>query len=346
MRNLQLFNTLFLLAFVLVLSTGCQESEKVAPIKTGIDAEILNLTDSTVILYSVINPLDKIKGKESAFKIEIDVDSNGIFVKPLKFDAGYYFFEYDENKILYFIQKGKKLSMDFDATKPTIKPDYSGKLKYESRYLFDRYFTYANFVANEAKYFEYNESAFIETVELLRGKMDTMLVMYIANHPTGSTYFMQQESLTNLYFMASYLAAYPHKRDQVVGDIQPLSADYYERIDGLNFNDTNAINNPEFYGFIQNYIWSKAGEPNNVTNVMAQLDMVDSIFTVSEYKDYLRFKTAKEVANWEPTIQRAEMLDTLQGLISDEEIKHFLIKNIQSDTALVPNIENVILEDQ
>jgi hypothetical protein len=346
MRNLQLFNKLILLTFVLVLSAGCQENEKVVPVKTGIDAEILNLSDSTVTLYSVISPLDKIRGKESAFRIDIDVDSNGIFVQPLKFDAGYYFFEYDENKILYFIQKGKKLSLDFDATKPTIKPDYSGKLKYESRYLYDRYFTYANFMANEAKYFEYNESAFIETVELLRGKMDTMLVMYIANHPTGSPYFMQQESLTNLYFMASYLAAYPHKRSRVVGDVMPLSDGYYKMIDGLNFNDTNALNNPEFYDFIQNYIWSKAGEPNSVANVMAQLEMVDSIFSVSEYKDYLRFKTAKEVAKWEPTSQRAQILDTLQSLISDEEIKHFLIKNIQSDTATVPNIENVILEDQ
>ena len=299
-----------------------------------------------MILYSVINPLDKIRGKESAFKAEIEVDSNGIFVRPLKFDAGYYFFEYDENKTLYFIQKGKKLSLDFDATKPTIKPEYSGKLKYESRYLFDRYFTYANFVANEAKYFEYNESAFIETVELLRGKMDTMLVMYIANHPTGSTYFMQQESLTNLYFMASYLAAYPYKREKVVGDIQPLSADYYDMIDGLNFNDTNAFNNPEFYGFIKNYVWSKAGEPNSANNVLAQLEMVDSLFTISEYKDYLRFNMAKEVAKWDATSERAQMLDTLQSLIYDEDIKHFLIKNIQNDTALVPNIENVILEDQ
>ncbi len=346
MRNLQLFNPLILVAFVLVLSTGCQENEEVAPVKTGIDAEILNLTDSTVTLYSVINPLDKIRGKESAFRMEIKVDSNGIFIKPLKFDAGYYFFEYDENKVLYFIQTGKKLSLDFDARKPTIKPDYSGKLKYESRYLFDRYMIYGNFVANEANYFAYNEPAFIETVELLRGKMDTMLVMYIANHPTGSPYFMQQESLTNLYFMASYLAAYPHQRANVKGDMQPLSPDYYKLIDGLNFNDTNALNNPEFFGFIKNYVWSKAGVPTSVTNVVTQLELVDSLFTVSAYKDYLRFYTAKEVSKWDATSERAEMLDTLQSLISDKEIKHFLIKNIQNDTALAPNMENIILEDQ
>lgn len=346
MLNLRLFKTLFFIGFITVFISSCGDKKKTGSVISGIDAEILNLTDSTVHLVSVVSPLDEIKGKSPQISIDIEVDSNGIFARPIEVTEGYYYFEYDQNRTLYFIQVGKKLSLDFDATKPIEKPEYSGKLKYESRYLFDRYLAHANFIANENKYFQYTEDEFVEVVELMRGKMDTMLVMYIANHPTGSQYFMQQESLTNLYFMASYLEAYPMQRNPENYENQPLSKDYYTNINTLNLNDTNAVNNPEFYAYIQNYVRNRAGIPNNKANVISQIELVNEKFTVSVYKDYLRFNTAREVAKWEDNDVRENVLDTLIYLISDNEIRQYLIQNIQSDTASIPQFENVILEDQ
>ena len=346
MRNLQLFKALAFIGFTTLVFSSCQnqKEEKKGPVISGFDAEISNLMDSTISLTSFIPPLDKVKGKPAEFTISLKTDSNGIFATPIEVTEGYYIFEYDKNKTKYFVQVGKKLSLDFDATEPTKKPEYSGKLKYESRYLFDRHLAQSNFIANEKKYYQYTENEFIEVVELMRGKMDTLLVMYIANHPTGSTYFMQQESLTNLYFMASYLEAYPFKRAPSNGEFEPISDRYLEKLNHLNLNDTNAIENPEFYQFIQNYVWNRAGTPTNKENILSQIEMVNTVFEVPEYQDYLRFQSAIEVAKWDNTQTRDTMLDTLIGLVNDEEIKQFLIQSIKSDTASSSLVETPIEE--
>lgn len=342
MRSLQLYKSLSFVAIVTFFLVSCSESKE-KPVKNGVDAEILNLEDSTVSFYSAVTPIQKLKGSPSSFHLDITVDSNGIFVRPLDLEDGYYYLEYDHNKNLYFIQHGKRLSLDFDATLPSQKPDYSGKLKYESRYLFDRVINQANFIANQNTYYAYDEKQFLETLGLLRGKMDTQLVMYIANHPTGSAYFMQQESLTNLYFMASQMEAYPLNRND---NSEALSSNYFHFTDVLNLNDTNAINNYEFYTFIENYVWNRAGKPSSEENIHQQITLVDSLFTVSEYKDFLRYSAAKEVSSWDDNANRKNALDTLIGLINDVEIRDFLTKNIQKDTAAIPQMENVILEDQ
>lgn len=340
------FYKLVAIGFLTIFLTACGGEKKEKPVKNGIDAEILNLQDSTLLFYSLVPPLDEIKGKGPNFYLEIETDSNGIFVRPLDLEEGYYFLEHDHVKNLYFIQKGKRLSLDFDAEKPTVKPDYSGKLKYESRYLYDRYLTQAQFTAKQNTYYSYSEEDFLKEINHVRGSLDTSLVMYIANHPTGSHIFMEQESLTNLYFNAAYLEAYAVKRLKNNEIVAPLSKGYYQELDKLNVNDERAMENPAFYSYIQNYVWARSGEPLHPSAVISQITFVDSVFTVSEYKDYLRFQTAKEVAQWDNTPERATMLDTLVVLIQDEEIKEYLIKNIQNDTAQIPDLSNAILEEQ
>lgn len=337
-----LFSRVILAIFILGI-TSCSSTPKEKPVKNGVDAEIHNLQDSTLLFYSLTSPIDVVKGKGPGFKKEITVDSNGIFVEPMDLQEGYYFLEYDHNKQLYFIQTGKRLSLDFDAQKPSEKPDFSGKLKYESRYLFDRHIAHAGFIANSSKYYSYNEDDFLEEVNQLRGKMDTMLVMYIANHPTGSKYFMQQEALTNLYFMASYLEAYPMMRTSTE---VPISRHFYQSTGSLNVNDTNALNNPQFYEFIKNYVQNRAGKIKTKADVYRHIRFTDSLFTVAQYKDYIRFYEAKSIALDSTIVADKDwMLDTLQSLISDAEIQQFLYKNIVNDTSK-PNFNNVILEDQ
>ena len=345
MQNFQLFKT-FCFAVIALALVSCGEEKKERPVKNGIDAEILNLQDSTLYFYSLTNTLDQVKGKEPSFHLEIETDSNGIFVRPLDLEEGYYYLEYDHFKSLYFIQKGKRLSLDFDVQKPSVQPEFSGKLKYESRYLYTRYLEHAQFKAKEASYFDYAEKDFVKEVTQMRGRLDTALVVYITNHPTGSEYFMQQESLTNLYFMAAYLEAFPSRRKAIEGELPALSAKYYDLLNTLNVNDTAARNNPEFFTYIQNYVWARSGEPSSTGKVNQQIAFVDSVFTVQDYKDYLRFKAAKEVATWETSEDRKMALDTLVGLVKNQEIQEFLVKNIQNDTASLPNFNHAILEDQ
>ena len=185
MRNLQLFKTLFFLGILATVISSCGGDPEKKPVKNGVDAEILNLDDSTLLFYSVVSPLDEIRGKGPDFSLEIEVDSNGIFVRPLDLIEGYYYLEYDHVRSLYFIQNGKRLSLDFDAKKPSVKPDFSGKLKYESRYLYDRYLAHAQFMAKQNTYYAYSDTDFIAQVNGVRGKLDTALVMYVTNHPTG-----------------------------------------------------------------------------------------------------------------------------------------------------------------
>jgi hypothetical protein len=336
----------FFLAILAATTVSCSNETKKKPVKNGVDAEILNLQDSTVRLYSVLSPLDQIKGIESSFHLDIEVDSNGIFVRPLDLEEGYYILEHDHVRSLYFIQSGKRLSLDFDATKPSVQPNFSGQLKYESRYLYDRYLAHAQFSAKQSTYYSYSELDFVTELTQVRGHLDTALVMYIVNHPTGSTYFMEQESLTNLYFMAAYLEAYASKRIATEGNTTELSISYFDVLNTLNVNDTKAVNNPEFYTFIQNHVWARSGAPVNTANVLHQITFVDSAFTVAYYQDYLRFQAAKEVTTWTGSEERTAMLDTLSGLIQDADIQSFLIQNIQNDTASLPIESQTILEDQ
>lgn len=343
MQNLRLFKSLFLAATTLILVACTGNANKEKPVKNGVDAEILNLQDSTLYFYSEINPINKIKGKEASFKIQIDVDSNGIFVRPLNLEEGYYILEHDNIRSLYFIEKGKRLSLDFDAAKPTEQPDFSGALKYESRYLYDRFLAHAKFTSKQKAYFTYSEADFVNEVNQLRGKLDTALVTYITNHPTGSAYFMEQESLTNLYFSAAYLEAYPAKRTINT----PLSETYYAKLNQLDINNQKAINNPAFYLYIQNYVWSRVGAPVNTQNVYQQINFVDTAISVPEYQDFLLFQSAKEVALWTNNENKSQMLDTLVTLIHHPEIKAFLLQNIQNDTAALSLKQNqTITQDQ
>lgn len=101
-RSLLFYKSLFIGAIVF-LTVSCGSEKKEKPVKNGVDAEILNLQDSTLLFYSLVTPLDEIKGKGPEFYLEIETDSNGIFVKPLDLKEGYYFLEHDHIRSLYFV---------------------------------------------------------------------------------------------------------------------------------------------------------------------------------------------------------------------------------------------------
>ena len=327
MRNLQPFYKLFftgIASVLLLVSCGEQPTEK--PISGGADAEILNLQDSTIRLYSDVLPLDYIKGKQPDVDASIDVDSNGIFIYPYVFPEGFYYLEWDGNRVKYFIQEGKRLSIDFDAKKPTNKPDFSGKLKYESRYLFDKHIVLAKFESNLPFHYSLSETEFLDVLNLLRSKLDKMLVLYITNRPIGSEYFMKQESLSNLFYMASIIEKYKLKHEGSVSDTLT------QITNGLNLNDTNTIENTEFFNFLTARIWTLSGKPNTEKAIYNQLHLVDSVLVLDSYKNYVLFKTTREVAKWENSASRTAIIDTLLYTITDIEVKRFLNRKIYNDT--------------
>ena len=148
-------------------------------------------------------------------------------------------------------------SLDFDATKPSVQPDFSGKLKYESRYLYDRYLAHAQFSAKQSTYYSYSELDFVTELNQVRGHLDTALVMYITNHPTGSTYFMEQESLSNLYFMAAFLEAYASKREQTAENFTELSASYFDILNTLNIKFKDVFESKKNFGLRKGVVWKK-----------------------------------------------------------------------------------------
>lgn len=326
-QNLQLFYKSVLVGFVsILLLTSCGNTPDEERITGGADAEILNLQDSTVHLYSEVLPLDYIKGKQPIFDEYIDVDSNGIFIYPYVFSEGYYFLEWDGNKVKYFIREGKRLSVDFDAKQPTKKPDFSGKMKYESRYLFDKHLVLAKFESNLRFHYSLSETDFLDVLNLLRSKLDKMLVLYITNRPMGSEYFMKQESLSNLFYMASIIEKYKMKHEGNASDT------LMELTQNLSLNDTNAIENTDYFNFITAKIWAASGYPISDKSVYQQIELVDSVLVRDGYKNYVLFQTTREVAKWEKSDVRTEVIDTLLYAITDNEVKSFLKQNLQQDT--------------
>ena len=327
MQSLQPFYKIFLAGItsvVILVSCGKESHEK--KVSGGADAEILNLQDSTIRLYSAVHPLDYIKGVAPVFDESIEVDSNGIFIYPHMFSEGFYFLEWDGNKVKYFIQEGKRLSVDFDAKKPTNKPDFSGKMKYESRYLFDKHIVLAKFESNLPFHYSLSETDFLDVLNLLRNKLDKMLVLYITNRPVGSEYFMKQESLSNLFYMASIIEKYKIKYKGNVSDT------LMRLTNNLSFNDTNAIENSDYFDFLTARVWSSTGYPVSDKRVIQQIEFVDSVLVLDSYKNYVLFQTTREVAKWEQSEVRAHVIDTLLFSISDNHVKSFLKQTLQQDT--------------
>lgn len=336
LQSLRLFK-FFVFGLAATITTyGCSEKTPEQMIKGGMDAEILNLQDSTLKVYSELLPLDYIQGKTSNFQQSITVDSNGIFMFPYEFSEGYYFIEYDGLRMKYFIQKDKRLSLDFDVKKPTQQPEFSGKLKYESRYLFQKHEYLANFQANEANYYSLAENEFMGVVGELRKSLDTLLVRYITNRPVGSPYFMKQEALSNLYYTANLVAQYPIYHQKYSEETTTLSDTFWTSIEKLSLNDTNARYTWDYYHFLQNRVWTSAGEPSSVRNVLNQMQFVDSAIFVPEYRDYLLFQTALDIADWKDTTDQKLALDTVFTTISNSAVREFLRSAI-ADTTSIPS---------
>ena len=341
MQNLQPFYNILIASFLVSISLiSCGDSEPEQRITGGVDAEVLNLQDSTIHIFSEVLPLDFIKGEKPNFEEYIEVDSNGIFMYPYVFQEGYYIFEFDKNKIKYFIQEGKRLSVDFNAKTPANKPEFSGKLKYESRYLFDKHLVLAKFESNLPFHLSLPESEFLDVLNLLRNKLDKMLVMYITNRPIGSEYFMKQESLSNFYYVASIIEKYKIQHTGMVSDTVT------QLTEKLSMNDTNAIENPEFFSFLVARVWAEAGLPNSQNAVYNQLTVLDSLVSREEYRNYVLFKTTREVAKMDDSDARNELIDTLLYSVTDRKVKNYLIQNLVQDTLTVQVNDslNTILE--
>ena len=79
--------------------------------------------------------------------------------------------------------------------------------------------------------------------------------------------------------------------------------------------------------------------------VNSQTNFASPAFPSQMEIDYIRFYEAKIIAQDSTISEQKWMLDTLQSLISDSDIKRFLMKNIQNDTSR-PHFNHVILEEQ
>lgn len=327
----------FLLIFILASLFSCNRQDE-PEVTGGADGELLNLQDSTVHLYSYVSPIEQIKGVNPEFSEEISVDSNGIFIYPHMFSEGYYYFEYDHNTLKYFIAEGKKLSIDLDATKPTSKPDYSGKMKYESRYLFDKHALIANYQANKEAYYSLSESQFLDVVNQLRGKLDTMLVMYITNRPIGSKYFMEQESLGNYYLVANEMVEYSLSNPELVSDSFNLL------IDQVKLVDERSMTNENYFAFLTSSTWRNSNFPSNKENAFSAINYIDTNLFGMEIQDFLRYQMVEEVVNWERDEDQKVVLDSLISLQQNDSIRRFTVSTIQLDTITPILIDTIISE--
>lgn len=323
-----------LVCLVLVL-VGCSSEPTTPIIKGGADAEILNLTDSTVYLRSSQNPYQKLTGIPPEVDLTIAVDSNGIFMQSYDFPEGYYTFEYDERSFDFFIQKDKKLSFDLNAKTPMVQPEFSGKLKYESRYLWTKFLTVADFEASLLNYMSTTPSNYLAALTHYKSKLDTALVTYITNHPTGSKQFMQQESLHNYYFMAKYITLYQsHLAEQNFNDsiIDSLEQQYH-----VNVNDTNAFNLNVYYDFIEMMAANQQKAPSDTANLSHYLQWMDTTFTQAVPHDYLLAQLSQSVSKWEPSAERIHALDTILYSLHNSDIRNNVSSIITADTTPQPD---------
>lgn len=322
----------FFIALLIGLAS-CGSKPQQPIISGGADAELLNLTDSTVQLSSKQSPYENLTGAKPIVDLAITVDSNGIFMQPYDFPEGYYMFKYDQREVEFFIQKGKKLSFDFNAKTPMAMPEFSGKLKYESRYLWTKFLTVADFEASLLNHMSTTPSNYLAALSHYKSKLDTALVVYITNHPTGSQLFMKQESLHNYYFMANYIALYQtHLAEQQFSDSTiNAMAQAYE----VNLNDTNAFNLDIYYQFIEQVAFNNGAVVSNTIALNNYLSWVDTTFTESAPHDYLVAQLPSHIVKWQPSADRAHALDTVLQTITNTAIVDQLIPTIIADTTPV-----------
>lgn len=326
------FYSLLLLVFIHV---GCSSNDPDHPIKSYIDAEILNLSDSTVHLYSAQNPFQKLIGVPPEIHLEIKVDSNGIFSHSHEFPDGYYTFQYDEHNFDLFVQKGHRLGVKCDAKTPFNPPSFSGPLKYEADYLWTKFLTVSHFEASLVKNISATPSNYAAKLIHFKHQLDSALITCIANHPNGSKKFIQQESLHNIYAMAKYILWHQsHLNKQNFRDsiIDSLAQQY-----PANINDSNAFDLGVYYDYIEMITESHYNAPKDTAELSNYLKWITSNFTRATPRDYLLAKLTQPVSKWKYTYDKSKALDTILQTITDENTRNILTHIITKDTTPQPD---------
>lgn len=343
MRNLRLFK--ILVSVLIIGLTACTEEVKETPsIQTHIDIKVLhptieNLSISAkytpIELTPYISPLDQIKASNPAIVIELKLDKEGVFDGLVTLKTGYYDLIYKEFIQRVFIEKGKDFTIHINAGNSTMAREFSGEVKYESQYLGQQKIDRSKFIAQQPEYYYKSENEVVTEMNEFQRNQDSAWVKLLTQHPRKDSYFIAEESVQKLYFMANQFELFPHFRSNSAhrdSIIQPLTGIYADRQNSFDINNPKGIHSPEFYTYIKNYVWLRAGAPVDQDHVFKQIAFVDSLFNNSDYQDYLRFEAAKEVAKWESSTERTFCLDTLSMRINDVDIHAFLIENIENDT--------------
>ncbi len=325
-RNLPRLNNL-LIVLALALLAACSGGEQKTPVNGGFDSEVLGSVDGFVVLRKVPSPTEQLRGR-TAKNDTFQLNEDQIVIVNHPYPEGYYELFFDGNKLPVYLIPGKRMSVDIDVKKPFEKQEYSGKLKPLNWYLFDRDMAIAKLKANAAAYYELPEQEFIDKIAEKRSSLDTLLVMLITNHPKASPKFLQSEALNNLYLAGTYLAAYPQIHDELTGTTGTYEK-IYHALEGLNLNDTNAVDNWQYYEFIE--AWLKAMAYRKYKTVTSEealaymFDLVKETFYVAELRDLALGLVLNQLAESEPDEKTAlKWSNTILNEISDPQIKNHL----------------------
>jgi hypothetical protein len=324
-RALQHYYSLIIL-LIGVLLVSCSPKQEVE--KGGIDGEILNTKTGLVFLTESISPFESACGKFPA-KQTFKLDSLDVFFHQQDFDEGYYTFEADEVTLPVYFVPGKKLSIDLDVRKPYEKPSFGGGMKYEARYLFDRKRELARIQLQSKTAISFSEQQYVSWVTSFRSALDSILLLYITNHPRGSKTFMEQESVSNYYLAATYLESYPRLHALAVDSLSfKPSPSFYNQLDEIEYPNDQASDNAQYVEYVLTRIhertFSQKMTDSKTYWLEQKLSEAENTLIDTTIYNVALFNMAREMMSMEPSAKRDLLYSRARGLISSRAVRENL----------------------
>lgn len=327
-RILQLYRLPYLLVAALLFS--CSQKKEVE--KGGIDGEILNTKTGRVALTRSMSPFEIASGKTPE-KLVFELDSMDVFFHQQDFDEGYYSFEADEITLPVYFVPGKKLSIDLDVRKPFEKPNYGGGMKYEARYLFDRKRELAKIQLQSKTAFSFPEKEYLSWVSEFRSALDSMLLMYVTNHPRGSKIFMEQEAISNYYLAATYMESYRRLHALAVDSMgfEP-SAKFIKQLDEIEYPNEKALNNDQYVEYVMTRIHERTFSQKMTESKMywieQKLEEVENTLIDTITYNVALFHMAQEMMSMQPSSKRDLLYEHTRNLITNRAVRENLPDSI------------------
>ena len=296
------------IAFIAFLLGACAEKEKQTPtLQLGI--EVLNPQSEQVVVYHLNNYQQRaMRNPMPSDTLQLDSINRAFW--NVESDEGFHFIQVNRELIPIFLKPGKALNIQVDAENIEESVVFTGGLAKGNTAHYEINKIVSATKKKTGELMSLPEESFLKAIDSIRQNMDYLLMDFVGKKPAFSDYFIQQQSYTNYYTIASLVSRYAGQHDyyRSDSDTASLSSTFWAEYDKLNLNEPSAINNPTYQSFLSAYIQLSANmayqeasqeeRDQDWFNSILSFNIIQDKFASDTIKSYLFYNQANSMVSF------------------------------------------------